>query len=240
MSTQSFRSRQNSRVLLRDDATKQSRIWAEFRGGVSIWDEPSSVQRNQLRLWFQKVAMTTGLTIKEKALVGIGAAVASGCQPCTARYVQAARTAGACERSIRLAIETGIAERQKATDAMAEWARSVQGAIPVVDESFRAEKRKNTVLIAGVAAHVIHSTAALDANLSQALALGWSVAQVGQALGVGRSTADVAAQNADAVIAKLGIVRTSSTGSHCDGAVEHDAPVPGSSGCGCTSGCSGA
>jgi len=185
--------------------------------------------------------MTTELTTKEQTLVGIGAAIASGCQPCTAKYVQAARTAGACERSIRLAVETALAERQKAMDAMAEWARTVQGTIPVVDDSFRAEKRRNTALIASVAAHAVHSTATLDGNLEQARELGWSVAQVEQALAIGRGIATVAAQKADATVNRTEIDSPQASGSCSDEPVERrNGPAPSTTGCGCTSGCSGA
>jgi len=185
--------------------------------------------------------MTTGLTAKEHTLVGIGAAIASGCQPCTAKYVQAARTAGVCERSIRLAIQTALAERQKATEAMAQWAQMVQGTVPVVDDSFQTEKRKNTALIASVAAHVIHSTATLDANLAQALESGWSPEQLEQALGIGRGVTTVAAKNAELQVGGAGIGNASVTESCCEeSARASTTPVASASGCGCTSGCSGA
>lgn len=185
--------------------------------------------------------MTTELTTKEQTLVGIGAAIASGCQPCTAKYVQAARAAGACERSIRLAIETALSERHKATDAMADWAREVQGTVPVVDDSFRADKRKNVALIAAVAAHVVHSGATLSANLAQASDMGWSAAQVQQALGIGFGVADAAEKNADAVVGEAATGTACATGSCGESVAERrDTPSANKSTCGCTTGCAGA
>lgn len=179
--------------------------------------------------------MTTELSAKEQALVGIGAAIASGCQPCTAKYIEAARTAGACERSIRLAVETAIEERQRATHAMAEWAQQVQGRIPPLDASFRVEKQKNTALIAAVAAHTVHSTATLDGNLSNALKQGWTPTQVEEALDVARAIARVAAKNTEAAAGAGSSASQEADGSGCS--IPHTPSAksePASCGCGCS------
>lgn len=176
--------------------------------------------------------MTTGLSAKEQALVGIGAAVASGCQPCTAKYIETARTAGACERSIRLAVETAIEERQRATKAMAEWAQQVQGHIPPLDASFRVEKQKNTALIAAVAAHTVHSTATLDANLSNVLKQGWTPTQVEQALDVARAVAKAATKNAETAAGAGYSASQEADGSCCN--MPSAESAPSSCDCGCS------
>src|SRR5512141_1408164 len=95
------------------------------------------------------------LSEKEKALVGLGAAVAAGCRPCTQILIRAARAAGAGERGIRLAIESGLYAGTSAARAMEAFAESEQGSTPELDDGFRAEKEKITALIlagAGLAA----------------------------------------------------------------------------------------
>jgi len=178
------------------------------------------------------------LTAKERTLVGIGAAIASGCQPCTAKYVQGARSAGACERSIRLAIETALTERQKATDAMAAWAREVQGVVANVDDSFRVEKRRNTALIATVAAHVIRSAATLNGNLGQAQEQGWSNDQIAQALSLGQRVAGAAQENVESIVTRAGIGGIDAHPSVDDGPLSVAAQAQSS--CGCANGCADA
>ena len=98
------------------------------------------------------------LPAKEKILVGIGAAVAAGCRPCTRTLLRAARTAGACERSIRLAIETGLYAGTCATREVAAWAEAEQGAAPELDAAFRGEKEKLVAMVLAGAALAANST----------------------------------------------------------------------------------
>lgn len=88
-----------------------------------------------------EVVMTSSnsLSTKERALIGLGAAIGAGCQPCTRILIQAARKAGACERGIRLAIESGLVARTNATEAMVRWGEPEQGEPPILDAAFRAE-----------------------------------------------------------------------------------------------------
>ena len=122
---------------------------------------------------------------KEKALVGIGAAVAAGCQPCTTRLLQLARAAGACERGIRLAIETGLATRSSAAEAMGQWAQAEQGQAPLLDESFRSEKQTLVALIAATAAFSANSKATLEGQIAVAEAHDWTKDQIAEALAGG-------------------------------------------------------
>jgi len=144
------------------------------------------------------------LSAKEQALVGIGAAIVAGCQPCTTRLIRAARAAGACARSIRLAIESGRSASTRAIEAMALWAEREQAQTPVLDESFRLEKEKLAALIAAGAAFAAHSTATLDSQLLNAQAYDWTNVQIAEALSVASTVAKTAAGKVEAAAIRVG------------------------------------
>ena len=108
------------------------------------------------------------LTEKEKELIAIGASVAAGCRPCTEYHVKTARSAGACDRSLTLAVEAALAVRASATRTMDEWAGQCQGARPPLDDGFRAEKRLIAELTAVAAAFAVNSVPDLKARLQSA------------------------------------------------------------------------
>lgn len=83
---------------------------------------------------------------KQKSLIGVGASIAAGCQPCTLSFAAAARQAGACDRGVRFAVESGLAGRQRATASMSAFA-SEKLAAPELDAAFRAEKAALEALI---------------------------------------------------------------------------------------------
>ena len=58
------------------------------------------------------------LTIKEKELVCIGAAVATGCKPCTDYHFKKVREAGASDEEIKLAISDALSVRDSAKEIM--------------------------------------------------------------------------------------------------------------------------
>ena len=145
------------------------------------------------------------LSEKEKGLVGIGAAVAAGCQPCTRSLIRAARAAGACERGIRLAIETGLAARTSATEAMALWAETEQGQAPVLDATFRLEKERMASLISAGAAYAANSTATLDGQIENAQSHDWTNVQIAEALTVGSTVAKTAAAKVEVAATRLGL-----------------------------------
>jgi AhpD family alkylhydroperoxidase len=122
------------------------------------------------------------LTEKEKELIAIGASVAAGCQPCTEYHVKAARSAGVCDRSLTLAVETALAVRQSATRTMDEWAGECQGARPQLDDGFRAEKRLIAELTAVAAAFAVNSVGDLRARLQSAGECGATAEQIRSAI----------------------------------------------------------
>jgi hypothetical protein len=149
---------------------------------------------------------TNPLSAKEKSLVGIGAAIAAGCQPCTRSLIQSARAAGACERGIRLAIEAGLAARTRATEAMALWAETEQGQAPALDASFRLEKEKLAALISAAATYAAHSTATLANQIVNAEVHDWTKVQIAEAFTVGRAVAQSAAKKVEAAAMRQGLL----------------------------------
>ncbi len=177
------------------------------------------------------------LSNKEKALVGIGAAVAAGCRPCLQTLIRAARAEGACERGIRLAIETGLYAGTSATRAMAEWAQGEQGAAPPLDAGFRAEKERVTALILAGASFAANSRELLGRYVGEAEALAWSKAQIGVALAAARTVARTAAGKIESTATRMGL----SLDQEPDGCCPSDEDVPpatpvATGGCGCGKG----
>lgn len=141
------------------------------------------------------------LSTKQKHLIGVGAAVAAGCQPCTNAFVAAAREAGACERGARHALEAGLRSRDAANTAMRAFAD--QGfPKPELDDAFRTERKVLEALI-GVAAALAGNTGALvDARVAEARKLGATDAQIRLAGQIGLSARKGAEDAADASFAR--------------------------------------
>ena len=155
------------------------------------------------------------LPAKEKILVGIGAAVAAGCRPCTQTLIRAARAAGACERGIRLAIETGLYAGTCATREMAAWAEAEQGAAPELDAAFRAEKEKLTALVLAGATLAANSTELLGRYLGEAEALDWSKEEIEAALAAAHTVARTAATKVESAAARLGFSLKEVASAYC-------------------------
>jgi hypothetical protein len=181
---------------------------------------------------------TSELSAKEKALVGICAAVAAGCRPCTRTLIRVARAAGACERGIRLAIETGLYAGTCATRAMASWAESEQGPAPELDSTFRAEKEKLTALLLAGATLAANSSDLLGRYIREAEALDCSKGQIEAALGAARSVARTAATKIASATARLGFSPQEDASACCTLAQESETVEPPAAGCGCAKGTS--
>jgi hypothetical protein len=177
------------------------------------------------------------LSAKEKILVGIGAAMAAGCRPCTRTLIRAARAAGACERGIRLAIETGLYAGTCATRDMAMWAEAEQGAAPELDTAFRAEKEKLTALVLAGATLAANSTELLGRCLGEAEALDWSKGEIKAALAAAHTVAETAAKKIEAAAARLGFSLQDAPSACCpDGEESEAAEPPAAGGCSCAQG----
>lgn len=143
------------------------------------------------------------LTEKEKELIAIGASVAAGCQPCTQYRVKTARTAGACDRSLTLAVETALAVRQSATSTMDDWAGQCQGARPPVDSAFREEKRRIAELTAVAAAFAVNSVPDLRARLEAARQCGATQEQFRVAIAIAGMVKKAAEEKVTAFLGEL-------------------------------------
>ncbi len=168
------------------------------------------------------------LSPKEKALISLSASVAAGCQPCTAHHTKGVREAGACERSLTLAVETALAVRASATKVMDDWAAECQGARQAPDGEFIAQKRMVAELGAVAAAVAVNSVPDLKAHLESAAEAGARPEQIRAAIAIANSIKKVAEQKtADA----LG--EAAKPPEPCC-APKPQAPVAGSAtGCGC-------
>ncbi len=173
------------------------------------------------------------LSAKEQALVGIGAAVAAGCRPCTQTLIRAARAAGACERGIRLAIETGSYAGTSAIRTMTAWAESAQGEAPELDAAFRAEKEKLTALILAGAAAAASSTELMGRYVREAEALDCAKGEVADALAVARTVSTTAAAKLEVAAGRLGF--SLKRNAPCPEETPDDGDEAKAAGCGCGS-----
>jgi RNA polymerase sigma-70 factor (ECF subfamily) len=168
------------------------------------------------------------LPAKQKALIGVGAAIVAGCQPCTLNFVTTAHKAGACDRGIRFAVEGGLARRQQATDTMASFA-SEKLAQPELDAAFRAERVMLDALI-GVAAATAGNTAALvKASVDSARARGATDDQIRMAAEIAR----IAKRGAEGEVDNsLAVALGGVSGPAC--CAERPAASNSACGCGCS------
>jgi AhpD family alkylhydroperoxidase len=170
------------------------------------------------------------LTEKEWTLIAIGASVAAGCQPCTAHHIKAADAAGACKRSIQLAVETALAGRESATAVMDEWAGQCQGLRPEVDAGFRAQKQLIVDLTAVAAAVALNSVPDLQKHLAEARKSGANHEQIQSTIEIARKIKRVAEEKIEAITIQLaGSARpapsVSEATSCCSGDSVHDGEV---------------
>jgi AhpD family alkylhydroperoxidase len=140
------------------------------------------------------------ITETEKALIAVGASVASGCQPCTEHTVALARTAGAGERSLALAVETALAVRGSATRTMDRWAAQCQGTRPPLDPAFHTENRRIAELAAVAASFAVNSVPDLEAHLEAARECGATPEEIQITIGMSRLIKKTAEEKLAALI----------------------------------------
>jgi AhpD family alkylhydroperoxidase len=168
------------------------------------------------------------LTDRERALVALGASVAAGCEPCTAYHVKAARGAGACDRSVALAVATALAGRNGATRIMGEWAERCQGSQPELDAEFLDQKRLITYLTSIATAVAVNSAPDLQRHLAAAGESGARLEQIQSAIEIARQVKRTAEDKIEAITSRLAAdaqpATARSTGSGCCGADPVDKP----------------
>jgi alkylhydroperoxidase/carboxymuconolactone decarboxylase family protein YurZ len=145
------------------------------------------------------------LSPKEESLAALAASIAVGCRPCTSHWLDQARAKGACERGVRLALETGLAVRTSATGAMAEFAASLQAGPPVLNEEFRSQRAGLIEVMACGAAFALRSTTELERRIDLARRRGVSTEQIGAALVLARGVRAGAGKEVDKVVEQAGL-----------------------------------
>ena len=176
------------------------------------------------------------LSPKETSLAALAASIAAGCRPCPSHWLDEARAKGACERGVRLAIETGLSVRTSATGAMAEFAASLQSGPPALDEEFRLQRAGLIEVMACGAAFALRSTTDLEHRIDLARGRGASSEQIGTALVIARAVRAAAGKEVDKVVEQAGLdVRAKLAGTSCceAPAVAASAPKPA---CNCSGG----
>ena len=180
------------------------------------------------------------LSPKEASLAGLAASIAAGCRPCTNHWLDQARAKGACERGIRLAIETGLAIRTTATEAMAEFAASIQAGPLAIDPEFRSQRAGLIEVMACGAALAVRSTTDLEHQVDLARGHGASTAHISAAIAIARAVCTGAQKEVDQVVRRAGLdlqakpAQPAQT-SGCETPSATDpAPQPG---CNCDRGC---
>jgi AhpD family alkylhydroperoxidase len=140
---------------------------------------------------------------KERALISLAASVASGCRPCTAYHVKSARAAGACERSISLAVDTALIGRTSAAHAIDEWAAECQGPRPDIDAEFRTSKELIGELMSIATAVAVNSVPDLERHVAGAQEKGANPEQIRSAIGIARQIQRTAEEKIDARTTRL-------------------------------------
>jgi alkylhydroperoxidase/carboxymuconolactone decarboxylase family protein YurZ len=174
---------------------------------------------------------STPLSVKEEALAGLAASVAAGCRPCARRWLSAARSAGACERGLRLAIETGLSVRSDATREMADFAAALQADPPELDQAFRSERARLVEVLACGAALALNSSEGLERHIGAARSHGASHAQIGASLAIAHAVRNAAGDEAANVVQRAGVdVAPRLSGKWCCESLRVADPAPP---CGC-------
>jgi AhpD family alkylhydroperoxidase len=161
------------------------------------------------------------LPAKQQHLIGVGASVVAGCQPCTLTFAAAARQAGACERGVRFAVESGLGARERATAGMSAFA-ATKLAQPELDAAFRGERKLLDALIAVAGAVAGNAAWAVRSAVDAARTLGATDAQILGAAEIARRARRRAEREADSTLAAaLGLAaepagaETSAEGTGC-------------------------
>ncbi len=179
------------------------------------------------------MSLEVGLCAIDEGRAGIAASIASGCRPCTRRWLQAARAQGACERSIRLAIEAGLAVRADATREMADFADAQQSNPPELDDAFRADRARLFEVFSCGAALAVRSAVGVERHIDSARGLGATTAQISTAVSIGRAVCKMAGEQAEKVIGRSGLDPTPTfSGNWCCESLSAGAVAPETP-CGC-------
>jgi AhpD family alkylhydroperoxidase len=119
------------------------------------------------------------LTLKEKELVYIGAAVASGYKPCTTYHYDKARKATASDEEIKTAISDALRVRDSANKIMENHALKLIGLNTQHDDGgSNVNVSRISILVSIAAAFAVNCTSSLKQNIAAGRAVGISDAEI--------------------------------------------------------------
>ncbi len=107
------------------------------------------------------------LSDKDRELIGIGASIAAGCQPCARFHLHAARLAGASDAETSQAISASLDMSRRAAEVMAQFASHHSG-MTVSDTSASQEITLIGELVSISAACARNSVPDLEAHITAA------------------------------------------------------------------------
>jgi AhpD family alkylhydroperoxidase len=117
------------------------------------------------------------LNDKDRELIGIGASIAAGCQPCANFHLRAAGIAGASDAEIRQAVNAALSVSRHATEGMARLAAQHSGA-PISEPFGCQEKPLVGELVSISAACAVNSVPDLETHITAARRLGATEEQI--------------------------------------------------------------
>ncbi len=121
------------------------------------------------------------LSDKDRELIGIGASIAAGCEPCAKFHLRAARIAGASEVEIGRAVNDALSVRDHATEAMAQVAAEYADA-RILDAESGPQSMLLHELVSVSAAHALNSVGGLEMHVAAARKLGATEGQIRSAI----------------------------------------------------------
>ncbi len=136
------------------------------------------------------------LSEKDRELIGLGASIAAGCQPCTRFHLRAASIAGANDAEINQAVNDALCVRRHATEVMAQ----IVGQYPKVPSSDRAGSQETLLLdelVAIGAAHAVNSVTGFETHFAAARKLGATDGQILTVLKIACAVKNTAAKKVE-------------------------------------------
>jgi len=143
------------------------------------------------------------LNTKEKEMIALGASIAAGCQPCTIHHIEAARTAGVCEKGTTLAVTAGAEVRRAATEAMAAWGIEQLGGTVELPDDWLTQQKLIRALVSVAAAFAVNSVTEFHRLADEAHHLGASDQQIQVAISIARKIKGVVSEKMEAAAQRL-------------------------------------
>jgi AhpD family alkylhydroperoxidase len=143
------------------------------------------------------------LTETQQELIAVGVSIATGCKPCTAFHVKAARAVGASDADIRQAVDDALSVRRNSTEVMARLADKLLGNGPRSEVNAAPEKSLIGELVSSGAALAVNCGDHLEAHVIAARTLGATEHHIQTTLVIARAVKNMAGQKVEAVAARI-------------------------------------